>query len=252
MNELIKITTNEEGKKLVSARELHEFLESKERFSKWWEKVSSEKDYGFENGIDYTPYQMVHPSNNQEIIDYVMGIEMSKEISMISKLPKGKEARKYFINCEKKLIEISRKASLLEAIYNGGQEGILASKQLTELEVKEATTPLLAKIEEDKPLVDFAENIVSSSDNIQVGDFAKIIKDENIKLGRNKLYEWLRENKYIMKDNKPYQNRVDQGLFLMDEYVYNTPYKKGCIGFKTLISPKGQIYLMEKLKREFI
>lgn len=53
MKELIKVTANENGEMLVSARELHEVLGSKERFSKWFDKMLS---YGFENGDDYTTY----------------------------------------------------------------------------------------------------------------------------------------------------------------------------------------------------
>lgn len=63
MEELIKVKY-EEDKALVSARDLHEFLESKERFSKWFDKMLG---YGFEINEDYTPYQMVHPQNKQEI-----------------------------------------------------------------------------------------------------------------------------------------------------------------------------------------
>lgn len=248
MKELIKIRTNEEGKKLVSARELHEFLESKERFSKWFEKMLK---YGFELNEEYTPYQMVHPQNNQTIDDYIVTIEMAKELSMVSRLEKGKEARRYFIRCEKKLKEVSKKALLLETIYNGGQEGILASKKLTEIEVEEATTPLLDKIEEDKPLVEFSNQISRSVNAIEIGKFAKVVKDEHINLGRNKLFQWLRDNKYLMKDNTPYQDKVNQGLFELEEYTYNTPYGEK-LATKSLITGKGQIYIVEKLRKEYI
>ena len=63
--ELINVT-NQNGELLVSARELYEGLGGKERFSKWFERMVS---YGFEDGIDYTPYQMVHPKNKFE--DYL-------------------------------------------------------------------------------------------------------------------------------------------------------------------------------------
>lgn len=248
-NELIKITTNKEGKKLVSARELHEFLESKERFSKWWSKVSSKEDYGFEEGIDYTPYQMVHPQNNQEITDYAVTVEMGKEISMISKLPKGKEARKYFIQCEKQLMEVQNKAQLLLAIYNGGQEGVLASKQLTEIEVREATKPLLDKIEEDKPLVNFSNTVLKSSDNILVRELSKLAFDEGIKIGEKKLYNKLREWKYIMKDStEPYQSAMNQGLFVVEEKPIKTPYGTR-LSRTTKVTPKGQVFIIEKLKK---
>lgn len=80
-----------------------------------------------------------------------------------------------------------------------------------------------------------------------MGKFAKLIKDEGIKLGRNKLFEWLRDNKYIMKDNIPYQRYIDNNIFEIIEYTYNTPYGSKQ-GFKTLVTGKGQIFLVEKLR----
>ena len=69
-NELIKINTDDNGQQAVSGRELHRFLDSKERFSKWFDRMVGE--YGFVEGTDYTPYQMVHPQNNQIYTDYAM------------------------------------------------------------------------------------------------------------------------------------------------------------------------------------
>ena len=154
-----------------------------------------------------------------------------------------------YINAlESKLKEQDQKKNLLLAIYDGGQNAILASKQLTELEVKEATTPLLNKIEEDKPLVEFAEQVSLSTDAIDIGTFSKLIKDENIKLGRNQLFECLRDNKYLMKNNIPYQQYIDNGYFKVIEQPYKTPYGNK-INVKTLITPIGQIKLIEKLRK---
>ena len=97
MNNLIKIQINDRGEQLVSGRDLHEFLEGSERFSKWWERMVS---YGFEENKDYTPYQKVHPQNKQEYTDYLMKISMAKELSMLQRNERGKQAREYFIKCE--------------------------------------------------------------------------------------------------------------------------------------------------------
>lgn len=99
MNELIPTQQSDDGNILVSARDLYKFLDVTERFSKWWERMVN---YGFTSGIDYTPYQMVHPQNKQKIIDYAMRLDMAKEISMIQRNEKGKQARQYFIEIEKK------------------------------------------------------------------------------------------------------------------------------------------------------
>ena len=141
------------------------------------------------------------------------------------------------------------KANLLLQIYNGGQQGVIASKQLTEIEVQEATTPLLNKIEEDKPLVEFAETISKTSDSIDIGTFSKLVKDQDIKIGRNKLFEWLRDNGYLMKSNIPYQKYIDNNYFEIVEYAYKTPYGEK-LTTKTLITGLGQVKIIEKLRKE--
>ena len=105
--ELIKITTNDEGKQLVSARELHEKLileEGKEeRFSQWFKR---HLQYGFEENIDYVVCKKIYAANQyggeRELQDYAITIDMAKEICMLQKSDKGREFRKYFIECEKK------------------------------------------------------------------------------------------------------------------------------------------------------
>ena len=142
------------------------------------------------------------------------------------------------------------KAQLLLSIYDGGQDAILASKQLTELEVKEATIPLLQKIEDDKPYTDFAKHVTESSDTVDVGEFSKIVKNENINIGRNRLFEWLRNNKYLMSNNIPYQKYIENNYFVVTETTKETAYGTK-IFTKTLITGKGQVALVEKLRKEF-
>ncbi len=103
------------------------------------------------------------------------------------------------------------------------------------------------QLEEQKPLVQFANKVAGSSDCIDVGTFAKLIKDEGIKLGRNKLFEKLRDMKILMKNNQPYQTYIDREYFIVKEFTYNTSYGEK-IQTKTLITGKGQIWLTEKLR----
>ena len=98
-NALIQVA-EKDGKQVVSARELYEFFSIAERFSKWIERMF---EYGFEENKDYTPYQKVHPQNKQQIQDYALTLDTAKEISMIQRTDKGKQARQYFIECEKQL-----------------------------------------------------------------------------------------------------------------------------------------------------
>lgn len=98
MKELIKVTTNDKGQQLVSARELHEFLEVKSRFNDWI--TNRINKYEFESEIDYTKF-LVQCIRGQNEYDYALTIDMAKELSMVENNNKGKEARKYFIECEK-------------------------------------------------------------------------------------------------------------------------------------------------------
>ena len=143
MKDLIKITTNKDGKQLVSARELHEFLEIKTEFRKWFPRMC---EYGFEENIDFIRVSQKCPTLGgiQEKVDYAISIDMAKELSMIQRTDKGKQARLYFIECEKKLKEVDKKANLLLAIYNGGEGALEASKKLHELEA----APIKAELKE--------------------------------------------------------------------------------------------------------
>lgn len=148
-------------------------------------------------------------------------------------------------------IEKDKRASLLLAIYEGGQAGVIASKELTKMEVEEATKPLLDKIEEDQPKVQFTETVLKSSDNILVRELAKIATDEGMKIGQNNLYKKLREWKYIFKDStEPYQHVMDKGYFVIKETASNTPYGVK-LNRTTLVTPLGQVKIIEKLRKEF-
>lgn len=107
------------------------------------------------------------------------------------------------------------------------------------------------KIQQDKPLVEFAEHVSESVNSIDMATFAKLLYDENIKIGRNRLFAWMKKNKYLMRDTKPYQKYVDYGYFELKEQTYKTPYGEKRVGTKTLITGKGQIYFTEKLRKEF-
>lgn len=102
MQELIKITTNEEGKQLVSARELHEFLGVRSKYSDWVKNRI--KKYEFVENVDYTTVSKILESGGKEY-EHVITTEMAKELSMVENNDKGSKARKYFIDCEKQLKE---------------------------------------------------------------------------------------------------------------------------------------------------
>jgi len=133
MSELIKVTTNEQGQKLVSARELHELLiineGKKERFSQWFNR---HLQYGFEENVDFTSVKIFTVVNNgakRELEDYAMTLDMAKEMAMLQKSDKGREVRKYFIECEKRANsqapQLTREQFNVLTLYEmGGQKAV--------------------------------------------------------------------------------------------------------------------------------
>lgn len=97
-NELIKITQDEQGNSVVSGRELHDFLEVTERYSSWFMRMTK---YGFEKNVDYVGCKVFNTLAKQELQDHALTLDMAKEISMIQRTDKGKQARQYFIEVEK-------------------------------------------------------------------------------------------------------------------------------------------------------
>lgn len=106
------------------------------------------------------------------------------------------------------------------------------------------------KIEEQKPLVDFAIHVSQTKDTIDMDEMAKIANDEHINIGRNRLIKWLKEKK-ILKDNRtPYQQFIDRGYFNVVETKKETMY--GTMAFpKTVVTGKGQLWVIEKLRAEY-
>ena len=98
MKDLIKITINDKGQQLVSARELHEFLEVKKDFTDWFKYRVAQ--YGFEENLDFTTI-LGKSTGGRPSKDFAIKIEIAKELSMVENNEKGKQARKYFIECEK-------------------------------------------------------------------------------------------------------------------------------------------------------
>ncbi len=123
--------------------------------------------------------------------------------------------------------------TLSEALLLAGQQAALAEERQRLLE-------------QQKPKVEFAETVERSDGTLSIGEFAKLLPKE-WKIGRNKLFKWLRDNKYLMKDNVPYQRYVNEGLFEVIETV-NEYDSQDYINLLTLITGKGQLYVTGKLK----
>jgi phage anti-repressor protein len=203
MNELIKVT-EENGKQVVSARELHKFLESTERFSTWFER---QLQYGFIENEDYIGCKEFNTLANQEVMNYAVSFSMAKEISMIQRTDKGKQARAYFIECEKQLQSKAPK-TLKEAL-------ILALQQQEQIELLEAKT----------------ENLNTVLDNllewVSILKVAKHNKVHEKKFNWRKLKEVSTELGYLIKKAESprygFQNlyHIDVFRACYPEYNYN-------------------------------
>ena len=115
---------------------------------------------------------------------------------------------------------------------------------------KEEKKKLAEKIEFDKPKVIFANSVVASENSILIRELAKLLKQNHIDIGQNRLYDYLRDNGYIIKGStEPTQKAMNLKLFEVEEstyYVRNLPK----ISFTTRVTPKGQIYFINKLTKE--
>lgn len=126
-------------------------------------------------------------------------------------------------------------------------EKVVAEKD----DIRERERKLRLQLEEQQPLVAFANHVTNSKDCIDIGDFSKILADENIKIGRNRLFDWLRKNKFLKQDNVPYQDYINREYFKVIEVTKETSYGPKVFP-KTLVTGKGQVYFTEKLRAEMI
>ena len=113
-----------------------------------------------------------------------------------------------------------------------------------------AINKLNERIRHDQPLVEFA-NQVSNTDNlIDMNAMAKLAVEENIPIGRNRLFRWLRENEILMSGNLPYQKYMDRGYFAVKESVFETDSFTKTYQ-QSYVTGKGQAYIIGRLKKEF-
>ena len=136
MNEIIKITEHD-GRKAVSARELHGFIESKQEFATWIKNRI--KKYDLIENEDYVRFDKPIKANNAILIEYALSLDAAKELSMVEGNAKGKQARKYFIECEKELKSSIKILSPAEQLLESVKLTIAHEKQIAELKQRQET-----------------------------------------------------------------------------------------------------------------
>lgn len=158
MNELIKISEHN-GQQVVSARDLHDFLGSKKQFGDWI--AHRVKKYGLIENQDYVTFSL-NGEKGRPTVEYALSLDAAKELSMVEGNARGKEARKYFIECEKELKVLAPKPMTIEEIAMVSLKGIM--------ETKERMNTI-----EHKVKVLEAQTITSSVDYFTIAGYASLI-----------------------------------------------------------------------------
>lgn len=227
MNELISINMNDPERITVSARDLHEFLEVGAAYKDWFPRMC---EYGFEEGKDFCSF-LSESTGGRPKHDAEITIDMAKELCMLQRNEKGKQARQYFIQLEKDWN--SPEKVMARALQ-------IANKKLQVLE---------AKAEEDKPKVLFADSVAASHTSILIFDLAKILKQNGVDIGGNRLFDWMRKNGYLVRRkgsdyNMPTQRSMEMGLFEVKETSVSHSDGHISVNKTPKVTGKGQQYFI--------
>lgn len=233
MNELINVTLNDNHEPIVSGRQLHEALDVKTRYNDWFNRMT---EYGFIENQDYlaiTQKRVTAQGNSTNQVDHIIKLDMAKEIAMIQRTERGKQVRQYFIQVEKDFN--SPEKIMARAL-------LMADKKVHQLE---------AKIEADRPKVLFAEAVSASHSSILVGELAKLLKQNGVDMGANRLFNWLRAHGYLIKRNgrdwnMPTQKSVEMGLIRVKETSITHADGHITVSKTPLVTGKGQQYFINK------
>lgn len=235
MNELIKVTVKND-QQLVSARDLYHGLELKIRFSLWVSKNFKE----FEDGEDFTSVSTDTVVNNgarRELQDYALTLDMAKQLCMMSHTELGRKYRKYFIDLERK--------------WNDPQEVVKRGYAILQNE----NTQLKLENEQMKPKALFADAVSVSKTTILVSELAKILRQNGVNIGANRLFAWMRENGYLISRkgtdwNMPTQRSMELGLFNIKETTITHSDGHTTISKTTKVTGKGQQYFINKFLKD--
>ncbi|MGC2922277.1 oxidoreductase [Leuconostoc sp. DB-1] len=233
MEEIIKINQNEQGEAQVSARDLHKALNVKARFNDW---ITRMIEYGFAEGVDFYSFLSKTQNSGRPSVEYNLTISTAKEIAMLQRNEKGKQVRNYFIQVEERYKELASDPSYQMAL------GLKASQQLLEHKDK--------IIAEMKPKALFADAVDTSENSILVGQLAKMLRQNGVNIGQNRLFSWLRQHEYLgirgEQRNLPTQKSVDLEVMETKTRTVNNPDGSVRTTNTPKITGKGQIYFVNK------
>ncbi|MDM8261898.1 phage antirepressor KilAC domain-containing protein [Ligilactobacillus salivarius] len=234
MNELINVEVKNDTQ-IVSARELYKGLEIAQRFSRW---VSNNWSM-FEEGTDFnkcTSSTVVNNGGVRQLDDYEITIDMAKQLAMMVRTEKGKQYRKYFLELERK--------------WNDPQEVVKRGYAILQNE----NARLKIENQAMKPKALFADSVAASHTIILIGELAKILRGNGINIGANRLFQWMRDQGYLISRkgtdyNMPTQRSMNLGLFKIKESTITHSNGSVSISKTTKVTGKGQQYFINKFMK---
>ena len=219
MNEIIKVQESN-GSQYVNARDLHAALEVGRDFATWI-KDRVEK-YGFIDGRDFmtcSPDLGSEKHGGQNKVEYLLSVSMAKELSMVENNDKGREVRQQLI--------------MLEKAWNTPEMVMARALQMSQRAIEGYQKQLAIMA----PKADFFDQVTNSKDAIEMKEAAKVLNMPGI--GRNNLFQILRDKKILMYNNTPFQTYIDRGFFRVIESKWVTPEGDTKINLKTVVYQKG-------------
>lgn len=238
MNEITPIKISSDSDRVtVSARELHDALQIQTAFKDWFPRMC---EYGFTEGEDFNPLKIeqVQTEGNRSVTrtvnDAQITIEMAKQICMIQRTDIGRQYREYFLQLEKE--------------WNSPEKVMARALDYAHKTIANLSN----QIAEQKPKVIFAEAVTASKTSILVGELAKILKQNGIDTGQKRLFQWMRDNGYLIKSgsatNMPTQKSMDKGLFEIKETTITNPDGSVRITKTPKITGRGQVFFINLFK----
>jgi anti-repressor protein len=219
----------------ISGRELHERLEVKTAYKDWFPRMC---EYGFSEGVDFCS-KLSESTGGRPATDHQLTVDMAKEICMLQRTEQGKAVRRY-------LLDIEKQWNTPEAVMSRALR--MASAKMDAL--RDSVKLLGAKIEQDKPKVLFAEAVSASSTSILIGDLAKLLRQNGVSIGQNRLFERLRADGFLMhrgeSRNLPTQRAMEMGLFEVKETTIGDPDGSIRTAKTTKVTGKGQVYFLNR------
>ena len=226
-----------ETARTVNARDLWDFVGSRKDFSSWIKtKINY---YGFVEGTDYLVFTQLggNPSGGRPLTEYHLSIDTAKEIAMVENNDRGRKIRRYFIDVEKEWKSglDAKKLSRLEIL----QMAIDSEKENEKLKIE---------AKENEPKVEMYESVMKADGLLTMNQVAKIISSDDYPIGRNQLFSWLREKKYLIAKgpdyNTPYECYKMAGYFVVKMVTVNDRMKS-----QTYVTPRGLECIAKRIRK---